>query len=81
MGLLFGLTQLLLVQPERDDARAADRVAEDSLRLYGLAAEAREVCLRPLPDLNDLAVGHAPDRPDVMVAAMSADDGHVAIGL
>jgi hypothetical protein len=37
-----------------------------------------ERCETSQPPIN---LGHAPDRPDVIVAAMSADDGHVAIGL
>src|SRR6476660_6819741 len=52
-GALLGLTQLLDDQPERDPAKAADQVAEDLLRMYGLSPdEAREVCRRPLPDLD-----------------------------
>ena len=54
-GALLGLTQLLHDQPERDSAQAADQVAEDLLRMYGLSAdEAREVCQRPLPHPDDL---------------------------
>jgi hypothetical protein len=52
-GTLMGLGTLLRDQPERDDAAAADRVTEDLLRLWGMSAdEAREVCQRPLPDLE-----------------------------
>jgi hypothetical protein len=37
--------------PDRDDARAADAVTENVLRLFGLsAAEAHAICQRPLPD-------------------------------
>jgi hypothetical protein len=80
-GALFGLIQLPHDQPERDDAHAADRLAQDLLVVYGLSAEeAQEVCLRALPDLDDIAVGGAPDRPDVTVAAMPADNGQVAVG-
>jgi AcrR family transcriptional regulator len=55
-GALMGLGQLLSDEPERDDAQAADRVTEDVLRLFGMtAAEARDICRRPLPDLDSLA--------------------------
>lgn len=51
-GALLGLGKLLRDNPDRDDARAADAVTEDVLRLFGLsAAEAHEVCERPLPDV------------------------------
>ena len=54
-GALLGLGNLLRSQPDRDDAAAADAVTEDVLRLFGLpAAEARDVCRRPLPDLDGL---------------------------
>jgi AcrR family transcriptional regulator len=50
-GALLGLGKLLRDNPDRDDARAADSVTENVLRLFGLsAAEARAVCQRPLPD-------------------------------
>jgi len=52
-GTLSALGQLLHDQPERDAAATADRMAEDLLRIYGVPAEeAREICLRPLPDLD-----------------------------
>jgi AcrR family transcriptional regulator len=52
-GALLGLGKLLQDEPERDDAAAADRVAEDVLRLFGLPAdEAHEICQRPLPDID-----------------------------
>ncbi len=52
-GALLGLGNLLRNQPDRDDAAAADTVTEDVLRLFGLPAdEAREICRRPLPDLD-----------------------------
>ena len=52
-GALMGLGQLLAAEPDRDDAQAADRVAEDMLRLFGMDAdEARDICRRPLPDLD-----------------------------
>ena len=52
-GALLALTQLLHDQPERDSAKAADQVTEDLLRMYGLSPDqAREVCRRPLPDLD-----------------------------
>jgi AcrR family transcriptional regulator len=50
-GALLGLGKLLRDDPDRDDARSADNVTENVLRLFGLsAAEARAVCQRPLPD-------------------------------
>ncbi|WP_156749442.1 TetR/AcrR family transcriptional regulator [Mycobacterium sp. E1747] len=49
-GALLGLGNLLRFNPDRDDARAADLVTENVLRLFGLsAAEARAICQRPLP--------------------------------
>lgn len=58
-GALLGLGNLLRNEPERDDAEATDAVTEDILRLFGLPAEeAREICRRPLPDLE------AAGRPD-----------------
>jgi hypothetical protein len=56
-GALLGLGKLLQDEPERDDAAAADRVTEDVLRLFGLPAdEAHDVCTRPLPDIDELAL-------------------------
>ncbi|OBF51622.1 TetR family transcriptional regulator [Mycobacterium sp. 852002-50816_SCH5313054-b] len=50
-GALLGLGKLLRDDPDRDDARAADSVTENVLRLFGLsAAEAHAICQRPLPD-------------------------------
>jgi len=50
-GALLGLGKLLRDDPDRDDARAADAVTENVLRLFGLsAAEAHAICQRPLPD-------------------------------
>lgn len=52
-GALLGLGNLLRNQPDRDDEAAADAVTEDVLRLFGLPAdEARDICRRPLPDLE-----------------------------
>lgn len=54
-GALLGLGNLLRNQPDRDDAEATDTVTEDVLRLFGLPAdEAREICRRPLPDLDSV---------------------------
>jgi AcrR family transcriptional regulator len=54
-GALLGLGKLLHDEPERDDAAAADRVTEDVLGLLGLPAdEARDLCQRPLPDIDAL---------------------------
>jgi AcrR family transcriptional regulator len=56
-GALLGLNQLLLEQPERDDAEATDHLAENLLRVYGVPAdEAQEMCRRLLPELDHLAV-------------------------
>lgn len=50
-GALLGLGKLLRDDPDRDDARAADSVTENVLRLFGLGdVEARAICQRPLPD-------------------------------
>jgi len=47
--------QMLHDHPGRDDADAADQVAEDLLRMLGvLADEACSICRRPLPDPGDL---------------------------
>jgi AcrR family transcriptional regulator len=55
-GAALCLGQLLHDRPERDDAAATDQVAEDLLRMLGLpAAEAQEICRRPLPDLAAMA--------------------------
>lgn len=52
-GALLGLGNLLRDNPDRDDARAADIVTENVLRLFGLgAAEAHAICQRPLPDVG-----------------------------
>ena len=54
-GALLGLGNLLRNQPDRDDAAATDAVTEDILRLFGLPAdEAREICSRPLSELDAL---------------------------
>ncbi len=51
-GALLGLGQLLLDQPDRDDAEATDEVARDVLRLFGLTArQAERLVARPLPDI------------------------------
>ena len=54
-GAQLCLGQLLFDQPDRDDAQAADQVAEDLLRMFGVpAGEAHQICQRPLPDPGDL---------------------------
>lgn len=54
-GALLGMGKLLCDQPDRDDAATADKVTEDVLRMLGLSIDdAREVCRRPLPDLDRL---------------------------
>lgn len=51
-GATLCLGRLLHDQPGRDAEAATDQVAEDLLRMLGLsAAEASELCRRPLPDL------------------------------
>ena len=56
-GALLSLNRLLHDQPERDEAQATDRLGESFLRVYSLPAdEAQEICRRPLPDLDHLAV-------------------------
>jgi len=52
-GVLLGLGSLLHSDPRRDDGVTADAMTEDVLRLFGMTAEdAREVCSRPLPELQ-----------------------------
>ncbi|MGK3208700.1 TetR/AcrR family transcriptional regulator [Amycolatopsis sp. MEPSY49] len=59
-GTALGLGHLLHSRPERDDAATTDQVTENLLRMLGLtAAEAHEICGRPLPDLD--AVTPRPD--------------------
>ena len=54
-GALLCLGQLLHDQPDRDDAAAADRVAEDLLRMFGVPArQAHRICTLPLPDPDSL---------------------------
>lgn len=53
---LMALGQLLFLEPDRDDAETADRMAADLLRVYGVPAdEAGEICARPLPSIEELA--------------------------
>jgi len=57
-GALFCLGQLLHDQPDRDDAAAADHLAEDLLRTFGIPAEqAERICSLPLPDPSSVARG------------------------
>lgn len=52
-GALLGLGQLLLDQPDRDDAVAADEVTRDVLRLFGMTEqEAVRLCSHELPDVG-----------------------------
>ena len=54
-GAQLCLGQLLHDQPDRDDAQAADQIAEDLLRMFGVPpAEAHQICQQPLPDHRDL---------------------------
>lgn len=58
-GAIMGLGALLAVDPDRDDAHAADSVTADVLRLFGMSdAEAAEVCTRPLPNLDEITPPH-----------------------
>lgn len=57
---VLGLGRLLHTHPDRDDAETTDQVTEDVLRMLGLpAAEAHDLCHRPLPDLDTVIA-----RPD-----------------
>jgi AcrR family transcriptional regulator len=50
-GALIGLGQLLHDQPDRDDGAAADHLAEDLLRVFGVPPkQAHRICTLPLPD-------------------------------
>ncbi|WP_280391279.1 TetR/AcrR family transcriptional regulator [Nocardia brasiliensis] len=52
-GAALCLGRLLHDHPQRDDAEAADQVAEDLLRMFGLPTEeAHEICRRPLPPVD-----------------------------
>jgi len=54
VGAALCLGQLLHDRPDRDDDQATDQVTEDLLRMLGIPAdEARDICRRPLPDLDD----------------------------
>lgn len=54
-GALLGLGNLLRTEPQRDDARAADAVTENVLRIFGMSSdEAHALCERRLPDLSEL---------------------------
>lgn len=49
-GSLLGLGQLLLQQPDRDEADAADKMTVDILAALGLPrSEAEALCSRPMP--------------------------------
>lgn len=59
-GAIMGLGALLAVDPDRDDAEAADSVTADVLRLFGMSAEdAADICTRPLPDLDPITPPHS----------------------
>ncbi|MCV7356524.1 TetR/AcrR family transcriptional regulator [Mycolicibacterium fluoranthenivorans] len=52
-GALLGLGQLLLDQPDRDDAQTADDVTRDVLRMFGVTAKrAERLTTQALPDLT-----------------------------
>lgn len=60
-GAALCLGRLLHDHPERDDAEAADQVAEDLLRMFGLSSEeAHEICRRPLPPVDLPRIGSTP---------------------
>lgn len=60
-GAALCLGRLLHDHPERDDAEAADQVAEDLLRMFGLSPEeAHQICRRPLPPLDPPSGGSTP---------------------
>lgn len=52
-GAALAIAQLLHDHPDRNDAQLTDQVTEDLLRMFGVpAGEARDICRRPLPDLD-----------------------------
>ncbi len=54
-GALLCLGQLLHDQPDRDDVAAADHLAEDLLRVFGVPArQAHRICTLPLPEPETL---------------------------
>lgn len=59
-GAIIALGQLLHSQPERDAAPASDLLTRQILQVFGLdEAEARDLCDRPLPDLERLLAERA----------------------
>jgi AcrR family transcriptional regulator len=65
-GAVLALGQLLHDQPERDAAVAADELTASLLRMFGMdAKEAKAICRRPLPDLDELIA------PDARESAVS----------
>ncbi|MEK8069552.1 TetR/AcrR family transcriptional regulator [Rhodococcoides navarretei] len=54
-GALLGLGQLLLEQPDRDDAQAVDAMAYSVLLALGVPDDdAQDLCARPLPPMSDV---------------------------
>jgi len=54
-GALLGLLQMLETHPDLDDGDVSDRFTQRVLRALGIsAAEAEQLCTRPLPDLPAL---------------------------
>jgi AcrR family transcriptional regulator len=54
-GAIIALGQLLHRQPDRDAAEASDELTCRILQMFGLTeSEAREICGRPMPDLEEL---------------------------
>lgn len=55
-GVLMGAGVLIRDRPDRDDGAIADQVTGELLRLFGLPEdEARDICSKPLPDLDSLS--------------------------
>jgi AcrR family transcriptional regulator len=80
-GAALCLGRLLHDQPDRDDAQATDQVTEDLLRMLGIPADqAREICRRPLPDLDDPSPYHAGPPPAEPAPAPPARPTPVAVG-
>jgi AcrR family transcriptional regulator len=60
-GAILVLGLLLHSQPDRDAGQATDDLAEDLLRMFGMTTEeARDICGRPLPELDELLRSQTP---------------------
>ncbi|MCV7078558.1 TetR/AcrR family transcriptional regulator [Mycobacterium szulgai] len=84
-GMILALGELLHAEPERDAAQATDEVAEDMLKMFGMAAdEAHRLCSIPL-DLDALSQLQAAVQPPAQRLGLSSPaptdiDGRVAEG-